>query len=241
MGARALIREGELALPGRRLAFRLRCTPRRRHVHLMVGDDGTVEVRAPWRYPLEAAEAVIRENARWVEAALGRAEARLARRPALVSGSRLPLLDEELELRVRGAVRRTRSRVWRQADRLHVWADDDDAVVSLLQGWYRREARTRLGERLAELSPRVGVSPGSVSIRSQRTRWGSCSSRGTISLNWRLVLVPARLADYVLVHELCHLRHMDHSPAFWAMVARVMPDHDLRRAELRARQASLPL
>lgn len=242
--ARMQVRQGELEVDGRRLSYRLRCTARRRHVHLLVADDGVVEVRAPWRYPVVAAESVIREHRDWLDDALGRATARRSARPDLVTGSRLPLLDEQLELRVRvGGAAHSRDRVWRQACRLHVWlACEEQAVVEqLIRDWYRREARRQLGVRLAELAPRIGVQPSGLSIRAQRTRWGSCSSRGTISLNWRLLLVPGRLADYVLVHELCHLRHMDHSPAFWGLVETVMPDHASRRAELRACQATLAL
>ena len=87
----------------------------------------------------------------------------------------------------------------------------------------------------------VGVRPQRVTIRGQRTRWGSCSTHGTISLNWRLLQVPGELVDYVLVHELCHLRHMDHSPRFWALVAETVPDHARRRARLDALQGTLPV
>ena len=83
--------------------------------------------------------------------------------------------------------------------------------------------------------------PARLAIRGQRTRWGSCTSRGTVSLNWRLVLLPSRLADYVIVHELCHLRHMNHSRRFWSLVASVIPDWAERRSELDAAQATLAL
>lgn len=105
--------------------------------------------------------------------------------------------------------------------------------MELLVNWYRARARSRLGERLAFWSAQLGVAPRRIAVRDQRSRWGSCSSAGNINLNWRLLLLPTSLSDYVLVHELCHLRRMDHSPAFWNEVARVLPDWRERRRELR--------
>jgi predicted metal-dependent hydrolase len=80
-----------------------------------------------------------------------------------------------------------------------------------------------------------------VTVRAQRTRWGSCSSRGTINLNWRLMLMPSRLMDYVLAHELAHLREMNHSPAFWALVGSIFTDYRERRRDLEIAARQLPL
>lgn len=103
----------------------------------------------------------------------------------------------------------------------------------------RREARTVLPARLRELAQQVGVTVGSVSIRNQRHRWGSCSASGAISLNWRLVTMPGWVRDYVMYHELMHVERMDHSPAFWALVKRVCPDYEEARRWLR-RHAHAP-
>jgi predicted metal-dependent hydrolase len=93
-------------------------------------------------------------------------------------------------------------------------------------------ARRLVMERLPVVNQAYGFRHGRVSIRSQRTRWGSCSRRGTLSFNYRLVYLPLPLADYVIAHELCHLRHMNHSKAFWALVETVVPDWKRRRGEL---------
>jgi len=95
-------------------------------------------------------------------------------------------------------------------------------------------ARRELPPRLLELAERHGLVVTRVSIRNQRWRWGSCSRRGHICLNWRLVTLPANVRDYVLVHELMHLKRMDHSPRFWKLVAEICPDYQAARAYLRA-------
>ena len=89
--------------------------------------------------------------------------------------------------------------------------------------WYRREARQRLLAAIAREAPRLGVRPARVSVRDPRTRWGSCSSRGTLSFSWRLLLVPEQTMEYVVVHELCHLRELNHSPRFWALLDEALP------------------
>ena len=103
------------------------------------------------------------------------------------------------------------------------WGGPVLSVEELAQ--LKQAARTDLAARLAEFAPRVGVQPTKLTIRTQHTRWGSCSSKGAISLNALLMLAPAHVRDYVVVHELCHLKEMNHSPRFWAEVARVLPDY----------------
>ena len=87
-----------------------------------------------------------------------------------------------------------------------------------IERWYRREARATLGRAVAREAPRLGVAPATIAVRDQRSRWGSCSSRGTLSFNWRLLLAPVDVLDYVVVHELLHLREANHSPAFWRLL-----------------------
>ena len=100
--------------------------------------------------------------------------------------------------------------------------------------WYRRRATDILNERVAQWAPRVGVAPPPVTVKDMRSRWGSCSAKGRISLHWGLVLQPLDLADYVVVHELVHLRELNHGPAFWSGVGAVLPDYRERRKRLRS-------
>jgi len=97
----------------------------------------------------------------------------------------------------------------------------------------RERARTELPPRLLEIAAQHQLTVAAVSIRNQRTRWGSCGRDGTISLNWRLVLMPADVRDYVLIHELMHLKRLDHSPAYWKLVAAACPGYREARQWLR--------
>ncbi len=103
----------------------------------------------------------------------------------------------------------------------------------------RSRARTELPARLFELAAQHGLAVARVSIRNQRWRWGSCSRTGHICLNWRLVAMPAWVRDYVILHELMHLKRLDHSPTFWKLVAGACPEYEQARAWLR-RNASMP-
>jgi predicted metal-dependent hydrolase len=103
----------------------------------------------------------------------------------------------------------------------------------------RQRARTELPARLLELAAQHGLTVTRVSVRNQRTRWGSCGRDGHISLNWRLVLMPPEVRDYVLVHELMHLRRLDHSRAYWRLVATACPGYREARQWLRTNGASL--
>ena len=127
-------------------------------------------------------------------------------------------------LRVPGAWRDGPSRVHARA-----------SVVS----WFRRHATKRLPERVEAWRAKVGVSMPRVLIADQLKRWGSCDRSGTVRLNWRIIQAPMRLVDYVVVHELVHLRHRGHGVDYWRAVGRVMPDYERRREELRERGTGL--
>jgi predicted metal-dependent hydrolase len=94
-----------------------------------------------------------------------------------------------------------------------------------MQKFFQKKARAELPLRLEFWSRRMGLQPSKVSIRGQSTRWGSCSGRGEIALNWKLLCAPSAVVDYVIVHELAHLQHMNHSPRFWALVAEILPSY----------------
>ncbi len=231
---------GVVRLEGADVPFRLVRVRRRRSLLIRVTPDGVVEVRGPPSCTVAQAHEVLHRHAGWLARTLPRVREASACRPRLADGTALSVLDEKLTLRVTHG----RAAVVRRAGaelRLALPDQGEATVRAALEGWLRREAQRQLPDRLQALARPLGLAPARVVIRGQRTRWGSCSSRGTISLNWRLLLVPSALAEYVLLHEACHLRHLCHSRDFWALVASQMPDWAERRARLRALQGTLPI
>lgn len=106
-------------------------------------------------------------------------------------------------------------------------------MIRAVERWYREHAETKLGQRVALYASRLGVWPKRVLVRSQTKRWGSCGQDGTLRFNWRIIMAPLSLVDYVVVHELCHLRYPNHDRQFWLLLATVIPDYEERRNALR--------
>jgi predicted metal-dependent hydrolase len=102
-----------------------------------------------------------------------------------------------------------------------------------LVAWYRRRAEIHIGARVAHFAALTGVTPAAVTVKEMRSRWGSCTSHGRVSFHWGLVLLPPAIVDYVVVHELAHLRELNHGPRFWRLVEEIVPDYHARRAWLR--------
>jgi predicted metal-dependent hydrolase len=129
--------------------------------------------------------------------------------------------------------------VRRHGDTLRVHAPLDAEVGALVRNWLHAQASRLLAWRLARIARRLGRAPSRFALSNAQTQWGSCTRRGHVRLNWRLVQAPLTLIDYVAAHELAHLIHLDHSPRFWAQVAELCPDALARRAELRTMGAAL--
>ena len=218
------------------LDYTVRRSERARRVRVSVESDGAVRVTLPRRAPARAAAEAVRELRPWIDrrrAALERATTERARTPGT-----LPYLGGELVLRPEPG----RTRVHRRGDVLLVpggapGAGSRDAI----ERWYRRAARAEIGRRLDAAVARAGTSYRGLTIRAQRTRWASCSSTGGMSFNWRLLLAPEAVLDYVVEHEVCHLEVMDHSPRFWALLEARVPDWRVHAAWLRRYGATLRL
>lgn len=194
-------------------------------------DRSTAQVRVT--LPLQAAEeeasrALVRHR-RWIAARL--AEAAAVQAAVAARGQQLSVWGESLEL-----VREPgRQRVRRDEHALVAPASDDAA----LERWLRARAREELAPRTEQAARVLGRSVSRVSIGDARSRWGSCSARGTISYSWRLVLAPPWVAEAIVWHEACHLVEMNHSPRFWALLRSHEPRTDEARAWLRAHGATL--
>jgi predicted metal-dependent hydrolase len=191
-----------------------------------------VQVTLPRRAALREAAAAVAELEPWIARRL--AEVEQARAQVALRGDTIPYLGATLRL----APEAGRTRAHRRGDVLLVPERDAAGAV---ERWLRRAAREEITPRAHRAAAALGAQVTRVSIRDQRTRWGSCSSRGALSFSWRLVLAPEEVLDYVVWHEACHLREMSHSPRFWALVADHCPDYEGPRRWLRVNAAALRL
>ena len=106
---------------------------------------------------------------------------------------------------------------------------DEEVIKKAMEAWYRSKAQEQIKERLKYYQSRVGTKPAKVTIKEQKKRWGSCSSKGNLNFNWRAVMAPSPVLDYIIVHELCHLMHLNHSKEFWNRLSSVLPDYEDRK------------
>jgi len=214
------------------IEYTMRRSARARRVRVNVRDHVNVEVVLPQRTPERAAAAAVRELAPWIERRLAegrRALARVAER-----GASVPYLGRSLAL----VPEPGRQRAHLRGERLLVPAGDHRPAVERL---YRRLARGEVASRLDAAVAAAGLGYTTLSIRSQSTRWASCSATGAMSFNWRLLLAPEPVLDYVVWHEVCHLQVRDHSCRFWALVEEWCPGWREQRDWLRRNGTTLVL
>jgi predicted metal-dependent hydrolase len=192
----------------------------------------------PERFARSRVPRLVEEHRCWIE----EVRDRFAAESALVTATPSVVRPDGLALRLTGEVVPVEyedtvgpSRAHVRAGRLIVSAEnfDEEAQRSAMRRYLSRRARAVLEPRLLARAEELGISVPKVAIRAQQTRWGSCSAKGTISLNYYLVFLPAELVDYVLLHELCHRRQLNHSPRFWTLLERAEPDTERLRAELK--------
>jgi predicted metal-dependent hydrolase len=202
----------------------------RRGVGLKVDENG-LTVSAPVTMPVARVEALVRESEAWILKKIDQWRGRQVPPVSWHDGARLPFLGGGLTLRLALA---GRARVQRVESEIHaaVRSLEPDEIRRAVVTWYKRTAYAYLHDRVLALSQAARLEPPKVMISSALARWGSCNSRREVRLAWRLVKAPAELVDYVICHELAHLRHMDHSPRFWAEVERQCPDYKRQRARL---------
>ena len=218
---------------------------RRRTIGMVVGAEG-LSVRAPRWVTLADVEAALLERSKWIRGKLAeqreRARKHEASRIEWRDGASLPFLGETvivvLDPRVAGAVLNTDATALPGVPRLtlHVGLPHNAApeqIRDVVQSWLQRQARRVFEERCQRFAERLGVRVKRLALSSAQTRWGSASADGSIRLNWRLVHFAMPTRDYVVAHELAHLRHMDHSPRFWDVVRSVIPDMDAARGRLK--------
>ncbi|WP_108485064.1 M48 family metallopeptidase [Oceaniglobus ichthyenteri] len=219
----------QAVLPGNPpIDITLRRSPRARRISLRVsGLDGRVTLTLPRRGTEAEAMGFARQKEDWIRQ-------QLSRQPETVDvtlGARVPVAGQMLQVAV-GAGRAPRV----VGARLEV---PPGTVGPKVEAYVKQAARAALSAASDRYCAMLGRSYGRITLRDTRSRWGSCSSAGDLMYSWRLVLAPPEVLDYVAAHEVAHLAHMDHSPAFWAVVADLMPDYATPRGWLRREGASL--
>jgi len=212
----------------------LRRSRRRRTLGLTV-TSGEVRIHAPSWTPRAEIEHYVLQQHGWLSRAWARMQAR-SPRAATTLANEVRYLGRVLQLDIQPSLF---SEVRRHGHTLRVHAPYDVDAQSLVRTWLHAQAMRLLAWRLVRISRRLGRAPSRFALSDAQTQWGSCTRRGHVRLNWRLVQAPLTLIDYVAAHELAHLVHLDHSPRFWAQVAELCPDALARRAELRTMSAVL--
>lgn len=225
------------------------CRSRRaRRPRVTLDESGAVIVVLPIRAAERVAGEIVERHRRWIanhQRRIAEAQRILAARPAIGEGRTISLrgLPHEMVIERDSSGRRYSSVevevlsppwiVVRQTP------TDRRSVPQLLEQWLRREARRDLERHVAARASEMKLQPGRITVRDQRSRWGSASRRGTLSFGWRLVLCPPEILDYVVVHELAHLRWAGHGARFWALVHRHAPSADHYRRWLRHNEPRL--
>lgn len=199
----------------------------RRTISLSVKPDGSLEVKAPHLVPMPVIHRFIREKQDWIKKARERMSESRPREHAFIEGEHFLLLGETYGLHLTdGNSVTTLGKQLFFPRRFMVSGKQE------MRKWYVKQARKTIEPMMRRWGEKIGVSYNAVSIRDAYTRWGSCSTSGTISFSWRLIMAPLPVVEYVVIHELCHVRHHDHSHAFWNEVFRYCPQYRTHRTWL---------
>ena len=227
--------------------YSLRVSMRAKRMHLRVDHWGKVEVVVPRNARTDNVVPFVRRHRKWLDRTL--AQVRAIRGDPTAADSRMPdkvhllSLDEEWDVDyrqgARSIIRASTGNCGRR--RLRIEAIEETPARIVLQSWVHDYARQNLLPWLRQISDECRLPYGRAGVRAQKTRWGSCSARSNINLNRHLLFLPPRLVRYVMIHELCHAIHLNHSRRYWALVGRFEPDYQARESELRAAARHVPL
>ena len=230
-----------IELEGQRIDYTVRFSTLAKRCKIRVSLDG-VEVVLPHRVSPGRAVSILQQHSAWVLRQLERHRHQVAAGTALLPENTILLRGEPTLVEI---IRTTAIGHLGQVDqrdgrvRVSLLAQAATDPIKALEAWLRHQARQDIEARLAQRSVEMRQQPRCIYIRDQRTRWGACSRRGNLSFNWRLVMAPPAVLDYVVVHELAHLAEPNHSPRFWLLVAAFCPEFKRHKAWLREHYAVL--
>lgn len=221
-------------LAGKHITYTLKRSGKRRSIGLRIDDRG-LTVSMPLRASESWLHSVLQDKAHWVVEKLDGWQSRKREALRWADGEPIPFLGEKLTLRIRQSLFPAPAQQRGRELWLFVTDECDAAhIEQMVSNWYRLQAAPLFAERVAHYAPLMGVAPRILKLSAAKTQWGSCSTRGTIRLNEQLIRLPLKLVDYVVVHELAHLREMNHSAAFWEVVKSACPNYAKLRRELKA-------
>lgn len=226
------VEQRSIQLADKHISYTLKRSSRRRSIGLQINDNG-LTVSMPLRASEKWLHSVLQEKAGWVVDKLENWQSKKAPVQKWAEGEPILFRGETFTLRVVPALFKTPPHLTPKELIIHVVDSGNQAAIkkAVLQ-WYKQEALRVFEECVEHFAPLMGVAPQELKLSSARTQWGSCTAQGVVRLNWQLVTMPLHLIDYVVIHELAHLREMNHSPAFWCVVENVCPDYAKVRKEL---------
>jgi predicted metal-dependent hydrolase len=217
--------------------FAVRVSPRARRLTARVHVGGRVEIVVPVGVNAHAVRDFVQRFTPWINRKVAAMRCFVAPLETVPPSIDFAFSGEHLAVEWRRAPVR---KLEQHSGRILLQAPDDSAARSLLQGWLKVAAEERLAPQLLKLAQDLKYSVSRVSIRCQRTRWGSCSTRGTVSLNCSLVFLRPAVVHYLFIHELAHTKHMNHSASFWRLVEKLEPDYRRLDRELLAGWRTVP-
>ena len=220
----------------------VRSARRKKTVEVQIDGDRHIRIAAPVTATNRKLELLLRQRSHWIITRLKRDSGHTSSHE-FVNGETFLYLGRQAKLRIIEVKRPANCGVKLVRGRLEVriapttrTGDRQHRVRQLLERWYRDRGATKLLQRVELYAARLGVEPSAVVVRDQATRWGSCSKDGVLRFNWRIIMAPISLVDYVVVHELSHLfGASEHGNGFWSVVGRTLPDYERRRVALRTR------
>jgi hypothetical protein len=228
----AVAEQRSIQLAGQPVTYTLKRSSKRRSIGLRIDDRG-LTVNMPLRASEKWLHSVLQEKADWVVQKLASWQAKNPLPQQWLDGEAILFRGETFSLRIVPSLFDMPPQLHCTQLVVHVSVAEPAAIEKIVMRWYRREALQVFTECVAHFALLMNVAPREIKLSAARTQWGSCTTSGTVRLNWQLVKMPLHLIDYVVVHELAHLVEMNHSAAFWRVVEAACPDYAKRRSELR--------
>ncbi len=222
------------------IQYTVRRSSRAKHMRINARKDKGIEVVLPQRMAFKHVEPFVQQHRHWIAEQVEKLG--LNQPVVLPDTVELAAIQETWRIQYEFGTGKTWRSLGRGNNLLTIRGPDSDttACIKTMNRWLRKQAQKFLPDLLYDISQRCQLPYKKVTLRTQRSRWGSCSSQGNINLNDRLMLLPFGYVEYVLIHELCHTRHLNHSSDFWSLVSRFSPDYRLLDKQLKHEQQNLP-